>query len=244
VLLRVEDHDRTRCRREFEHALLQDLDWLGFAPDDGLSPVRRQSDRDERYREALERLRSTAHVYACACSRREIGGERYDGRCRHRGIAPGRDRGTRVELPGGIEAVDDLLLGGLQENPAAEYGDLLIRDRHGHWTYQFAVTVDDMADGVTLVVRGADLASSTGRQLALARLLGRAAAPVFLHHPLILKPDGAKVSKANRDSGIRDLRAAGVSPAQVIGMAAAAVGLVDPDTELDAAAVSDLFRAR
>jgi glutamyl-tRNA synthetase/glutamyl-Q tRNA(Asp) synthetase len=241
VLLRIEDHDRTRCRPGLEAALLDDLAWLGFVPDEGRLPIHRQSDRDERYRDALEQLRRVAHVYACACSRREIGGERYDGRCRHRALAPGKGRGIRVQIPAGVERTSDPLAGELAEDPSVEYGDLLVRDRHGCWTYQFAVTVDDLQDGVTLVIRGADLASSTGRQLALARLLERQVTPLFVHHPLILKPDGAKLSKATGDAGIAELRAAGQSPAQVIGLAAAAAGLVEGGVELPATSVADLF---
>jgi glutamyl-tRNA synthetase/glutamyl-Q tRNA(Asp) synthetase len=241
VLLRIEDHDRTRCHPQLEAALLADLDWLGFVPDQGRRPVFRQSDRQERYEDALARLGRVAHVYACACSRREVGGERYDGRCRVRALAPGSEHGVRVELRGGVERGRDLLLGELAEDPSVEYGDLLVRDRHGCWTYQFAVTVDDVLDGVTLVIRGADLAASTCRQLALARMLGRSSPPLFVHHPLILKPDGAKLSKAAGDAGIAELRAGGRSPAQVIGMAAAAVGLVEAGVELPPTAVADLF---
>ena len=93
--------------------------------------------------------------------------------------------------------------------PAAQCGDLLVRDRLGQWTYQFAVTVDDWLEEVDLVVRGEDLLESTGRQLRLARLLGRTAPIRYLHHPLIHGPTGAKLSKANRDTGIRELRAGG-----------------------------------
>ena len=91
VLLRIEDHDRVRCRPEFESACLEDLAWLGFVPDEGLTPLLRQQDHNRRYARALARLVAADRVYACACSRREIGGERYDGACRTRGLvhAPG-----------------------------------------------------------------------------------------------------------------------------------------------------------
>ena len=242
VLLRIEDHDRTRGRPELEAALLDDLDWLGFMPDEGRTPVVRQSDRDARYRDALERLARVACVYGCDCSRRVIGSERYDGRCRTRALAPGSDRGTRVVVPAGIEQAEDLVLGEISEDPSRQYGDLLVRDRHGCWTYQFAVTVDDICDRISLVVRGDDLVSSTGRQLALARLLGRAVPPTFVHHPLVLRPDGVKLSKAAGDAGVADLRAAGRSPAHVVGLAAAAVGLTEPGVEFPATSVADLFQ--
>ena len=145
----------------------------------------------------------------CDCSRKELGPGPYPGRCRTRGLAAGRGRGVRVELGPGVERFDDGLLGPQAQEPAAQSGDLLLRDRLGNWTYQFAVVVDDLRQGVDLVVRGADLLDSTGRQLALGRLLGRPAPPVFLHHPLILKPSGEKLSKANRDTGLGELRARG-----------------------------------
>jgi glutamyl-tRNA synthetase/glutamyl-Q tRNA(Asp) synthetase len=242
VLLRIEDHDRIRSRRAFEAAILDDLAWLGFEPDAGLHPLQRQSGMHARYERALERLRKTAHVYVCDCSRKTIGGERYSGRCRHRGLTETPGTGTRVQLDDSPEPFDDLLLGPLEHVPAAQCGDLLITDRDGHWTYQFAVTVDDLADDVDLVIRGADLTSSTGRQIKLARLLGRTTPPVFLHHPLILKPGGEKLSKASRDAGVRELRSAGLSPADVIGRAAAAVGLIETPGPVAATGVVNLFR--
>ena len=241
VLLRIEDHDRIRSQPEFERAMLEDLDWLGFIPDAGRTPICRQSDRGAAYEEALATLRSRYHVYTCACSRREIGGERYPGTCRDRGLPESRG-GLRVELPPGTETFDDELLGTIAQEPAAQCGDLLIRDRDGHWTYQFAVTVDDRRDEITLVIRGGDLVESTGRQMALARMLGRHSPPRFLHHPLIVHPGGEKLSKSNRDTGVRELRQAGLSPAEVIGRAAAAVGLVTPGTAIAAADVTRLFR--
>jgi glutamyl-Q tRNA(Asp) synthetase len=241
VLLRIEDHDRIRSHPEFERALLDDLDWLGFIPDAGRAPRCRQSDRGAAYEQALATLRSQYHVYTCSCSRREIGGERYPGTCRDRGL-PESSGGLRVVLPPGTETFDDERLGTLAQDPDAQCGDLLIRDRDGHWTYQFAVTVDDLQDDVTLIIRGSDLVESTGRQLALARMLGRNSPPHFLHHPLILHPGGEKLSKSNRDTGVRELRQAGLSPAEVIGRAAAAVGLVTPGTSIAAADVTRLFR--
>jgi glutamyl-tRNA synthetase/glutamyl-Q tRNA(Asp) synthetase len=222
VLLRIEDHDRIRSRPQFEAALLEDLDWLGFVPDAGRDPVVRQRDRDQIYEQALATLRTRAHVYACRCSRKEIGGEVYPGTCRHLGLPDGSgppEGGPHV--PGGPHVRT-----GLRVQLADASGDLLLRDRDGHWTYQFCVVVDDLRQGISLVVRGDDLRGSTPRQIELARLLGRERPPVFVHHPLILKPNGEKVSKAAGDSGVRDLRAAGLSPEEVIGRAAAAVDLI------------------
>jgi glutamyl/glutaminyl-tRNA synthetase len=128
---------------------------------------------------------------------------------------PGPGVGTRVELGPGPERFDDVLLGPQQQEPDGQCGDLLARDRLGQWTYQLAVTVDDLRQGVNLVIRGQDLVQSTGRQIRLGRMLGRAEPPVFLHHPLIIRADGAKLSKAAGDSGVRELRAAGAAPAEV-----------------------------
>jgi glutamyl-tRNA synthetase/glutamyl-Q tRNA(Asp) synthetase len=124
-----------------------------------------------------------------------------------------------VRLGPGVEAFDDLAMGPQSQHPATQCGDLLVRDRLGNWTYQFAVTVDDMAERVTDVIRGADLLGSTGRQIRLARLLGRPAPPRFLHHTLLMGPDGLKLSKSRGDTGIRELRAAGVAPAEVLARA-------------------------
>ena len=134
--------------------------------------------------------------------------------------------GIRVQLDDAPERFDDLALGATVQTPAEQCGDLLLKDRDGNWTYQFAVTVDDMNDRIDLVIRGLDLLSSTGRQMKLARMLGRPGPPQFFHHPLILKPDGEKLRKASGDTGVRELRAAGEDPAAVIGLAAAAVGLI------------------
>ena len=244
VLLRIEDHDRIRCRPQFDTALLEDLDWLGFVPDTAPgfgATILRQSDDPAAYEGALEHLRRTATVYACDCSRKDIGGERYPGRCRTRHLDERPGRGLRVTIAPGVERFDDLLLGPQEQTPASQCGDLLLRDRDGQWTYQFAVTVDDSRQDVTLVIRGADLLSSTGRQLRLARMLGRTDTPLFLHHPLVEKQPGEKLSKSDGDTGVRDLRRLGITPSEVIGRAAAAAGLIARERPIDAANVGALF---
>jgi glutamyl-tRNA synthetase/glutamyl-Q tRNA(Asp) synthetase len=179
VLLRIEDHDRIRSRREYEAALLQDVEWLGFRADEG--PIR-QSDDLAAYEEALSLLTQSHHVYACDCSRKDIAAAAlvspgaevpYSGRCRTRALGGDSGCGLRVELAAGAESFDDGLQGKQVQEPAAQCGDLLVRDRDGHWTYQFAVTVDDVRQRVDLVIRGVDLLASTGRQIRLARMLGR-----------------------------------------------------------------------
>jgi glutamyl-tRNA synthetase/glutamyl-Q tRNA(Asp) synthetase len=156
---------------------------------------------------------------------------RYPGTCAHCGLAEGPGVGLRIRLEPSVERFVDLRLGPQEQRPSEQCGDLLVRDRDGNWTYQFAATVDDYAQGVTLVIRGVDLLASTGRQIQLARLLGRDEPPAFLHHELIMKPapgqdPGAprqKLSKSDGDTGIRELRAKGWTPARVIEEAMRAV---------------------
>jgi glutamyl/glutaminyl-tRNA synthetase len=247
VLLRIEDHDRQRCRPEYEAALLEDLDWLGLVPDlgktgeyrRGRSPFR-QSDNGAVYQAHLELLSERGfHVYACDCSRRLLaeGAEGtasrpYPGRCRDRHLTPGPGKGIRVVLDPGLEVFDDLRLGQQSQDPAAQCGDPLLQDRLGNWTYQFAVVVDDLRQGIDLVIRGEDLLESTGRQLRLARMLGRAEAPRFLHHALIRKPGGEKLSKASRDTSIRALRRAGHSPESLFGRTLRLLGALPLDEPL------------
>lgn len=248
VLLRIEDHDRQRSRREYERAILDDLDWLGFVPGaPSTASFRagacrgRQSDREDIYESALERLRASGLVYACDCSRGDLrrtmaaspDGEvsdlelRYSGRCSTKNLAWRQGCGLRVRIDATVERFDDLRHGVQEQRPFEQCGDLLIRDRDGNWTYQFAVTVDDLEQGVTLVIRGDDLLASTGRQLQLARLLGRTEPPLFLHHPLIMKSASQKLSKADRDTSVSGMRAAGRSAEDVIGAAMGAVGLFE-----------------
>lgn len=254
VLLRIEDHDRQRSRPEYEQALLDDLAWLGFLPDDppigafrGGPCLGRQSDRVVVYASALDVLRRDGRVYACDCSRAEIlrtGGAgdelRYAGTCRERQLAEAPARGVRVRLDDRVERFDDLRHGFQVQQPFDQCGDVLVRDREGNWTYQFVASVDDCVQGVTLVIRGDDLLASTGRQLQLARLLGRTDPPRFLHHPLVMKSPTQKLSKADGDTSVRDLRAGGMTALDVIGRAASLVGLLDRETRLAAADVAHL----
>jgi glutamyl-tRNA synthetase/glutamyl-Q tRNA(Asp) synthetase len=257
VLLRLEDHDRSRCRPEYERALLDDLDWLGLVPDEGTTDVfrrgatpLRQSDAAARCESALAALERAGLVYPCGCSRKDIAREapvapgeepRHPGRCRERGVDPASTAARRVRMDPGLERFDDLRLGPQAQDPSAQCGDLLLRDRLGQWTYQFAVVVDDIAQQVDVVIRGEDLLDSTGRQIRLARLLGRDVPPRFFHHPLIRKPSGEKLSKAAGDLGLRELRAAGVSAAEVLGRAAFLAGLQREPRALGVAELPGLF---
>jgi glutamyl-Q tRNA(Asp) synthetase len=231
VLLRIEDHDRQRSRADYERAILEDLSWLGFVADE---PFVRQSERGAIYEDALARLRTAGFVYGCECSRRDLdppieGGQsaerRYPGTCAGKGLAEAPGRAVRVRLAPSVERFVDLRLGPQEQRPCDQCGDLLARDRDGNWTYQFAATVDDFVQGITIVVRGEDLLASTGRQIQLARLLGRAEPPAFLHHPLIMKTPTQKISKSDGDTGIRELRARGWSAGDVIGRATSLAGL-------------------
>ena len=212
VLLRIEDHDRQRSRPEFEDAIRENLAWLGFVPDD---IVPRQSERDAAYRDVLDGLVARGLVYGCSCTRAELGGAPYANTCRDRGLPLTDDVNWRVRMDPGVEAFTDLLLGPQEQDPSQQCGDLMIRDRLGNWTYQWAATIDDYLQGVTHVIRGADLIDSTGRQIRLARLAGRNEPAVFLHHPLIMKSATQKLSKSDRDTGVRDLRAAGMTAERV-----------------------------
>ena len=259
VILRIEDHDRARSRPEYELGILDDLDWLGLTPDIGSTEAfrsgahpQRQSDNAARYEAALTQLDGVGLVYACDCSRRDIAQEvpdifgeemRYTGRCRAGGVDRATVKARRVYLSPGAESFDDLRLGPQSQAPATQCGDLLVRDRVGQWTYQFAVVVDDMEQDVDVVIRGEDLLQSTGRQIRLGRLLGRDRPPTFLHHPLVLKPDGSKLSKSAGDTGIRELREGGATPADVLGRAAALAGLVESPRALRASDLRSLFAA-
>jgi glutamyl-Q tRNA(Asp) synthetase len=244
VILRIEDHDRQRSRAGYERDLLDDLDALGLRPDRpstdelrGGPSAYRQSDRGPRYAAALDRLRERGLVYACHCARSTFAAWASDhgvpfsgpgcpGGCRGRGLPDDGTLPLRLHLGGGEERWVDVLLGPLSDTPTRA-GDPLAQDRAGNWTYGFCVVVDDLEHGIDLVIRGRDLLDATAAQLRLARLLGRETPPVFLHHPLIRRPDGSKLSKADGDTSIRSLLAGGRTPAELFGEAVAAVGCMD-----------------
>ena len=232
VLLRIEDHDRQRSRAEFEQAILEDLAWLGFTHDGNMV---RQSERESIYRAEVQRLIDRGLVYGCRCTRSEIASgtrnrepgtaePRYASTCRGKGIPLSDDVGWRVIMEPGVERFDDEILGPQEQDPSEQCGDLLVRDRRGNWTYQFAVTVDDHLQQITDVIRGEDLLASTGRQIRLARLLGRNTPPRFWHHGLIMKSPTQKLSKSDGDTGVRDLRASGWTREQVLEKAANLLG--------------------
>jgi glutamyl/glutaminyl-tRNA synthetase len=248
VLLRIEDHDRQRCRAAYEISLLDDLERLGLIPDEPtIASLRagpstfRQSDCGPIYRAAVERLRARRIVYACDCSRTTFEawavahgaawtGPGCPGGCRERSLSVDdalrdpADLGLRAALGDGAEAWDDELLG-RQAGSVAPAGDLLVRDRLGNWTYGLCVVVDDRREGVDLVIRGADLLDATPSQIRLGRLLGRATPPRFAHHPLIRRPDGSKLSKADGATAVGELLDAGRSAVDLFGEVAFRLGL-------------------
>jgi glutamyl-tRNA synthetase len=228
LVLRMEDLDLGRVLPGKDAAILDDLRWLGVRWDEGpdlggpASPYV-QSQRTALYDAALELLAARGLTYFCDCSRAEIArvasaphageeGPRYPGTCRPHGLRPRsfrRPPALRLAVPAGVEVeVDDAVLGRLREDVGAVTGDFVLRRGDGVYAYQLAVVVDDLAMGVTEVVRGGDLASSAPRQALLARLLG-GEPPRFAHIPLMLGPDGARLAKRAPGMTLRDQRAAG-----------------------------------
>jgi glutamyl/glutaminyl-tRNA synthetase len=245
VLLRIEDHDRQRSRRPYESALLDDLDRLAIEPDEpstdelrrGGESSYRQSDSLDVYGVALQHLRTVADVYSCDCTRARFAAWRAQhgtawtgagcpGDCRRRGVPSRPGLNTRVALGRGDETWQDAIAG-KQSGAVSASGDLPVRDRNGNWTYGFCVVIDDLRHGVNLVVRGQDLLGATPDQIRLGSLLGRTTQPTFAHHPLVLRPDGSKLSKAAGDTAVGELLDSGRPRDELFGLAAAAVGLLD-----------------
>ena len=247
VVIRLEDHDRGRFRQEYEDSILEDLRWLGL---DTTLPLSRQSDHQLRYELATRRLADSRLTFFCDCTRRVVAesqgaeeGEtlRYPGTCRGRELAEGPGRALRVRMDAGLEKFDDLRLGGMDQDPAAQCGDFVLRDARGQWTYQHCVVADDIAEGITLVVRGEDILESTGRQLRLMELLGHPTPPRYLHHPLVTDAAGRKLSKKEFAKSLGDLRREGWTPERVLGEAAFLGGLANVPTPIPAASLRSLF---
>jgi glutamyl-tRNA synthetase len=236
--MRVEDLDTGRSRPEYEAQQLADLAAIGLDWD---GDVVRQSERLDRYAEAIGRLDADGRLYPCYCTRREIREAAsaphgplpegaYPGTCRDLTAAERaeRERAGRppaLRLRAGAETVrfDDRLLGPVE----AVIDDLVVRRNDGAPAYNLAVVVDDAAQHIGEVVRGADLADSTPRQLLLGRLLGYQA-PRFAHVPLMVGRDGTRLAKRHGSVTLADRRTLGETPAQVRGALAATVGLAAP----------------
>ena len=198
-VIRIEDLDRSRIQPGSAQALLDDitahaLHWDG-------DPVW-QSEREQGYREALDRLKRIGLIYPCGCSRREVAkiaragidGPVYPGTCR-RGLSAGRTpRAARLRVPRQHIAFTDAVQGQFEQELASAVGDFIVHRADQVWSYQLAVVVDDAAQGITQIVRGADLLDSTPRQMHLQRLLGLPE-PSYVHLPVAVDLKGAKVSK-------------------------------------------------
>ncbi|MGQ9917163.1 MAG: tRNA glutamyl-Q(34) synthetase GluQRS [Bryobacteraceae bacterium] len=197
-LVRIEDVDESRCRRHWGEEILRTLERLGLEWD---GEVLWQSSRKEIYRETLEQLKRAGVAYPCACTRRETAGARYPGRCRN-GLAEGaKARAWRFRVEEGRVGFADRWQGWFEQDVAAEVGDFILLRADGCFSYQLAVVVDDEQQGVTHVVRGADLLDSTPRQILLGRALGYRPL-VYLHHPVATDTQGRKLSKQNRAPGL------------------------------------------
>jgi glutamyl-tRNA synthetase len=239
-VLRVEDLDPQRSRPDFERDQLADLRWLGLDWDEGPDvggphgPYR-QSERGALYEAALGRL----DTFPCTCTRKALreatlaphGREPvYPGTCRQGPTHPERPRAVRWRVPSGVVAVHDAIQGPLREDVAAEAGEFVLRRSDGAWAYQLAVVVDDAAMGVTHVLRGADLLHSTARQVLLQRAL-HLPTPRHAHAPLLLGPDGDKLSKRHGAPELTALRHGGADPQRVVAVLARSVGLVAAGVE-------------
>jgi glutamyl-Q tRNA(Asp) synthetase len=237
VLLRIEDLDRTRCKPQFEAAIVDDLAWLGLR----FPAPRRQSEHGDDYAAALARLDQRGLVYPCFCSRSKIarlsngqrdpdGAPLYAGTCRALSPAEARDRmargdkaAFRLDMQRAVDAGPACLCwteygeGAVPSQPSAApevWGDVVLRGRDLAASYHLAVVVDDALQGVTDVVRGRDLFAATAVHRLLQALLG-VPAPRYRHHRLVLDPSGEKLSKSRQSWSLAELRATGLTPGEV-----------------------------
>ena len=229
IVMRIEDIDRPRVVPGSADAICWDHEWLGLDWDEG--PVF-QSSRDEAYERALSQLQAAGMVYPCTCSRKEIAaiasaphgdeGPRYPGTCRNGATKPDKPAALRFVFEDPSPGFEDVLCGAYPEGRAG--GDFVLRRADGIWAYQLAVVVDDADAGISEVIRGADLLSSTPRQIALYRALGYPI-PRFAHVALVVDGDGTRLATRHQAVSIESLREAGRSPEQVIGELARSLGL-------------------
>ena len=241
LLVRIEDHDKERCHQEYEISNLEDLYWLGIRPDNwdsfnqhGLPTTYRQSDNLALYRERADALHRDHFAYYCQCSRKQITPHsppghpelRYPGTCRDLQLSDGSDRGLRLNLGDAPVTFDDVIHNQQTQVPVDQCGDLLLRDRVGLYTYNYAVVVDDIRHKVNLIVRGTDLIHCTGRQLILERCLAGKRDTCYLHHPLVCDEDGKKLSNRHSADPLRIRRKRGDTSEQVIGDALFAAQLI------------------
>jgi glutamyl/glutaminyl-tRNA synthetase len=232
VHLRLEDLDPDRCRPEFALAMRRDLEWFGLDWDGVLT----QTDRRAAHEAALDRLAAQGRLYPCDCSRARLkalgrpapdGGFAYDNHCRERALPVDGwrsvDQPLRLRLPDErVSFVDELGLR-IDQHPARDMGDPVVRRRDGAIAYHLASVVDDAAGGFTRLIRGRDLAPSAPTQRLIYRLLDFPV-PTYRHHFLLLEPRGDKLAKLHGSVGADALRAA-YSPEELVGTLASWAGL-------------------
>ena len=236
-LLRIEDVDIPRCPRSLARQCIDDLTWFGFTWDE--APLY-QSERQDIYRAALDRLAQAGHTYPCFCTRAQLmslaapnlGDTQviYPGTCAHLSpdevteCAKTRAPAIRLRVPEEDVSFCDGIFGPQTENLARDCGDFILRRSDGLYGYQLAVVVDDALQGVTEVVRGRDILSATPRQLELQRLLGYAS-PGYLHIPLLTDDQGRRLAKRDRDLDLTALSQR-FTPAEILGMLAHSAGIL------------------
>ena len=250
MVLRMEDLDTQRTSGEFAEVLRQDLAWLGLDYD---RETPAQSLRGAVYDQYFEKMREMGLLYPCYYTRSQLhsvnaphlsdGTYVYTGTCRN--LTDGdrakfdRKPAWRVIVPDKIWEVEDRVQGHYSLNLATECGDMVVRRADGIYVYQLAVTVDDGEAGVTEVVRGMDLLSSAPRQMYLQELFGFAH-PAYGHVPMLLAPDGRRLSKRDRDLDLGELRKH-VTPEQLVGTLAFAAGLIDQNVAISARELAGEF---
>ena len=236
LVLRMEDLDTQRTSEEFAQVLRQDLKWLGLDWDLETPPQSRQTEVYDRYFALLEEM---GLLYPCYCTRSQLhsvnaphlsdGTYVYAGTCRdltaEERAAFGREPAFRVKVPDRRWVVEDLCQGTFRQNLATDCGDFVVRRADGVYVYQLAVTVDDGLAGVTEVVRGMDLLSSAPRQMYLQELFGFPH-PVYGHVPMLIAPDGRRLSKRDKDMDLGFLQQ-NVKPETLVGFLACSAGLID-----------------
>jgi glutamyl-tRNA synthetase len=231
IVMRIEDLDGPRVVPGAADEICHEHEWLGLDWDEG--PVY-QSSREEAYEKALAQLEAAGLAYPCTCSRKEIAGiasaphgeegPRYPGTCRTGVTKPGRPAALRFLFEDPSPGFEDVLCGPIRAGQVG--GDFVLRRADGLWAYQLAVVVDDAEARISEVIRGADLLSSTPRQIALYRALGHRV-PRFAHVGLVLDSEGRRLSKREGSTSIESLRDAGRSAEEVIGQLACSLGLTE-----------------
>ena len=251
MVLRMEDLDTQRTSEEYANLLRQDLNWLGLDYDRETPP---QSARSRVYDRYFEQLQEMGLLYPCYCTRSQLhsvnaphlsdGTYVYPGTCRNltpaQRAAMDRKPAWRVVVPDREWSFTDRVQGAYALNLATECGDMVVRRADGVYVYQLAVTVDDGEAGVTEVVRGMDLLSSAPRQMYLQELFGFPH-PEYGHVPMLLAPDGRRLSKRDRDLDLGQLRK-WVKAETVIGTLAFSAGLIDRQESISAKELATVFQ--